>query len=54
LLEEVRGHASGVTAAMVTSVAMLMSAATGSDIILHANQSVGMMMMGNDGYHQHY
>mgnify|MGYP007065330059 CR=1 FL=1 len=26
----------------------------GGDIILHAYHSVGMMMVGNDGYHQHY
>lgn len=34
--------------------AMTVSAAIGGDIILHAYHSVGMMMVGNDGYHQHY
>ena len=33
---------------------MTVSAAIGGDIILHAYHSVGMMMVGNDGYHQHY
>lgn len=54
LLEEMRRYASGIAATMVTAVAMLMVAAIGSDIILHANQSVGMVMMGNDRYHQHH
>mgnify|MGYP000352785565 CR=1 FL=1 len=40
--------------AVLVARAMTVSAAIGGDIILHAYHSVGMMMVGNDGYHQHY
>ena len=43
-----------VTTAVLVARAMTVSAAIGGDIILHAYHSVGMMMVGNDGYHQHY
>ena len=39
---------------VLVALAMTVSAAIGGDIILHAYHSVGMMMVGNDGYHQHY
>ena len=39
---------------LLVARAMTVSAAIGGDIILHAYHSVGMMMVGNDGYHQHY
>ena len=47
-------HASRVATAVLVARAMTVSAAIGGDIILHAYHSVGMMMVGNDGYHQHY
>ena len=43
-----------VATAVLVARAMTVSAAIGGDIILHAYHSVGMMMVGNDGYHQHY
>lgn len=47
-------HASRVATAVFVVWAMMLSAAIGGDVILHAYYSVGMMMVGNDGYHQHY
>ena len=43
-----------VATAVFVVWAMMLSAAIGGDVILHAYYSVGMMMVGNDGYHQHY
>lgn len=54
LLYKVGCHASRVATAVLVARAMTVSAAIGGDIILHAYHSVGMMMVGNDGYHQHY
>ena len=54
LLEEVSRYTSRIATAMFVIRVVLLSATIGSYIILHAYHSVGMMMEGNDGYHQHY
>lgn len=54
LLYKVGCQASRVATAVLVARIMMVSAAVGSDIILHTYHAVGMVMVGNDGYHQHY
>lgn len=54
LLEKVCRYATRVAATMVAAVAMLMVAAIGGNVVLHADQAVGMVMMRNDRNHQHH
>jgi len=51
LLYKVGCQASRAATAVLVAWIMAVSAAVGSDVILHAYHSVGMMMVGNDRYH---
>ena len=53
LLEEMCGNTSRIAATMLVFRAVVLSAATGSDVILHAYQPVAVVVMGNNRYHQH-
>ena len=57
LLQEVCGGAASVAATVLFVVCICIvgvSAAVGSEVVLHANQAVGMVMVGHDGNHQHH
>ena len=57
LLQEVCGDATSVAAAVLFVVCICIvgvSATIGGDVVLHANQTVGMVMVGHDRNHQHH